>query len=76
MQWIILKKNKWKRSYQSRKTIYFFISNEDMNDIIKIIKSLKDSNLLIYGITQTVKNEIKNKKVDFFSSKRYKSKNR
>ena len=36
-----------------------FISNEDMNDIIKIIKSLEDSIVLIDGITETVKREIK-----------------
>ena len=41
-----------------------FISNEDMNDIIKIIKSLEDSPVLIYDVTETVKHEIKkNKKV-------------
>ena len=37
-----------------------------MNDIIKVIKSLEDSNVLIDGITETVKNEIKNKETDFF----------
>ena len=42
-----------------------FISNEDMNDFIKIIKSLKDLGLLIEGVTETVKHEIKNKKADF-----------
>ena len=36
-----------------------------MNDIIKIIKSLEDSNVLIDGITEKVKNEIKNKKTGF-----------
>ena len=37
-----------------------------MNDIIKIIKSLEDSGVLIDRVTETVKNEIKkNKKVDF-----------
>ena len=36
-----------------------FISNEDINDIIKIIKSLEDSNVLIDSITETVKDEIK-----------------
>ena len=41
-----------------------FISNKDMNDIIKIIKSLEDSGVLIDGVTETVKPEIKNKKVD------------
>ena len=32
-----------------------FISNEEMNDIMKIIKSLKDSGVLIDGVTETVK---------------------
>ena len=36
-----------------------FILNEDMNDIIKIIKSLEDSGVLIDGVTETVKHEIK-----------------
>ena len=35
-----------------------------MNDIIKIIKSLEDSGVLIDGVTETVKDEIKNKRVD------------
>ena len=30
-----------------------------MNDIIKIIKSLEDSNVLTDGITETVKDEMK-----------------
>ena len=36
-----------------------------MNDIIKTIKSLEDSDVLIDGVTETVKHEIKNKNVDF-----------
>ena len=36
-----------------------------MNDIIRIIKSLQDSGVLIDGVTETVKDEIKKKKVDF-----------
>ena len=36
-----------------------FIENGDMNDIIKIIKSLEDSGVLIDGVTETVKHEIK-----------------
>ena len=35
-----------------------------MNDIVKILKSLEDSDLLIDGATETVKQK-KNKKVDF-----------
>ena len=33
-----------------------------MNDIIKIIKSLEDSNVLIDGIIETVKHKIKKKR--------------
>ena len=39
-----------------------------MNDIIKITKSLEYSNILIDGISETVKHERKKKKVDFFLS--------
>ena len=47
------------------KRFTLFILNEDMHDIIKIIKSLKDLGVLIDGVTETVKHEIKNKKEDF-----------
>ena len=35
------------------------ISNEDMNDIMKIIESLEESGLLIKDISKTIKNEAK-----------------
>ena len=38
-----------------------FISNEDMNGIIKIIKLLEDSGVLIDGVTETIKHETKKK---------------
>ena len=41
------------------------IWNEDMTDIIKIIKPLENSGVLFDGVTKTVKNEIKNKGGDF-----------
>ena len=41
------------------KRFTLFISREDMNDIIKIIKSLEESGVLIEGVTGTVKHEIK-----------------
>ena len=46
--------------------ISIFISSEDINDIIKIIKSLEDSNVLIDVYPEAVKHEIKNKKMEFF----------
>ena len=36
-----------------------------MNDIMKMIKSLEEYRLLIKGVSETIKNEAKNKKVDF-----------
>ena len=42
-----------------------FISNENMNGIKKIIKSLEKSNVLIDGITETVKHEVKNQEGGF-----------
>ena len=35
------------------------ISNEEMNDIVKIVQALEDSNILLTGITKTIKNETK-----------------
>ena len=34
------------------------ISNNDMQDLFKIVKSLEDSGILLNGITETVKNEV------------------
>ena len=45
-----------------------FILNEDMNDIIKIIKSLEDSCLLNDGVTQTVKDKMKKQKGGFLGA--------
>ena len=38
------------------------ISKDEINDIIKIIKSLEDSGLLLKGVTETVQNEVKEQK--------------
>ena len=43
------------------------ISNDEINDIIKIIKSLEDSGLLLKGVTETVQNEVKVQKGGFLS---------
>ena len=43
------------------------ISNEEMNDIIKIVQALEDSNVLLKGVTETVKNETKEQKGWFLS---------
>ena len=42
-------------------------SNEEMNDIMKIVKSLEASGLLIKGVSKTIKNEAKEQKGRFLS---------
>ena len=41
-------------------------SNEDLNNIMKIVKPLEEPGLLIKRIIETVKNEAKERKGDFF----------
>ena len=41
------------------------ISNEVLDDIMKRVKYLKDTGLLIKGFSEKIKNEAKNKMVDF-----------
>ena len=40
-------------------TTILILSNEEMNDIMKIVQALKDSNVLLKGVTKTIKNETK-----------------
>ena len=43
------------------------ISNDEIEDIIKIVKSPEDSGLLLKRVTETVQNEIKEQKGGFLS---------
>ena len=43
------------------------ISNNEMEDIIKIVKSLEDSGFLLKGIAETIQNEVKEQKGGFLS---------
>ena len=43
------------------------ISNDEMDDIIKIVKSLEDSGVLLKGVSETIKNEAKEKRGGFLS---------
>ena len=38
-----------------------------MNDIMKIVEALEDSNILLRGVTKTIKNKTKEKKRGFLS---------
>ena len=41
------------------------ISNEEINDIMKIVTSLEESGLLVKGISEKINNEAKEQKGDF-----------
>ena len=43
------------------------ISNDDLNDLLEVIKSLEKNSILLDGITETVKNEVKEQKGGFLS---------
>ena len=40
-------------------TTTLVISNKEMNDIMKIVQALEDSNILLKGVNKTIKNETK-----------------
>ena len=46
-----------KKIHGSKTTL--IISNEEIKDIMKIIQALEDSNILLEGVTKTIKNETK-----------------
>ena len=43
------------------------ISNDEIKEIIKVVKSLEDSGLLLKGVSETVRNEAEEKKGGFLS---------
>ena len=44
------------------------ISNDEMDDILKIVKSLEDSGLLLKGVSETIQNEAKELRGVFLST--------
>ena len=56
-----------KKVLRSGNIITVIISNDEIEDIIKIVKSLEDSGLLLKGVTETVQNEVKEQKGRFLS---------
>ena len=48
-------------------TTTLIISNEEMNEIIKIVQALEYSNILLKGVSETIKNETKEQKGGFLS---------
>ena len=47
------------------RTTTLIISNEEMNDIMKIVKSLEESDLLIKSVSKTIENKAKEQKGRF-----------
>ena len=58
---------KKKKKKHSSGTTTLITSNEQMNYIIKIVQALEDSNILLKGVTKTIKNETKEQKGWFLS---------
>ena len=48
-------------------TTTLVISSQEMNGIMKIVHALEDSNILLKGVTKTIKNETKEQKGEFLS---------
>ena len=48
-------------------TTTLIIPNEEMNDIMKIVQALEDSNILLKGVAKTIKSETKEPKGGFLS---------
>ena len=48
-------------------TTTLIISNEEMNDIMKITQALEDSNILLKEVTKTIENKTKEQKGGFLS---------
>ena len=54
------------KNVQGSGTTTLIISIKEMNDIMKIVQVLEDSNILLKGVTKTIKNEKKKKRTKGF----------
>ena len=48
-------------------TTTLIISNDEMNDILKMVKSLEDSNVLLKGVSETIEHKAKEQRGGFLS---------
>ena len=55
----------FKKNIYGSGTTSLVISNEEMKGIMKLVKSLQESGLLIKGISETIRNETKEQKGGF-----------
>ena len=56
-----------KKKIHGSGTTTLIVSNEEINDIMKIVQALEDSNILLKGVTKTIENETKEQKRGFLS---------
>ena len=57
----------FKKNTHGSGTTTLIVSNEEMNDIMKIVQALEDSHILLKGVTKAIKNETKEQKGRFLS---------
>ena len=57
----------FKKKIHGSGTTTLVISNEEMNDIMKNVQTLEDSNILLKGVTKTIENKTKEQKGGFLS---------
>ena len=55
------------KNIHGSETTNLIISNKEMNDIIKIVQAFGDFNILLKGVTKTIKSETKEQKAGFLS---------
>ena len=57
----------FKKKIHGSGTATLTISNEEMNDIMKIIQALEDSNILLKRVTKRIEDETKEEKGEYLS---------
>ena len=55
-------------SFSASRTTHLIISNKNMNDIMEIVQTVEDSNILFKGVTETIKNKTKEQKGGFLGT--------
>ena len=56
-----------KNTYLESEVTALIISNKEMDDIIKIVKSFEESDLFIKSVNKTIENEAKEQKSGFLT---------
>ena len=56
-----------KKNLGSGHNTTLIISNDEIDDILKIVKSLEDYGVLLKGVSETIQNEAKEQRVGFLS---------